>query len=192
MKLFCEKYHEEIIQFTLDFTKIAMHEPDSKFTDLFKEKFRDSIICFFIQEKNISEKMKMIKLIKDLTEQYPNELNKGDELEINQLTDFLINYFRIDSFPENTILTGKDKFKVRINKKFDIFFIEWMNIYYRLIFIDVVNKNKIEEISLIDPYKVYNDDFIFGVIQNINSYIFSEKYVENILKNLNFIMENFL
>ena len=43
-KLFCEKYHEEIIQFTLDFTKIAMYEPDSKFTDLFKEKFRDSII----------------------------------------------------------------------------------------------------------------------------------------------------
>ena len=182
-KLFCEKYHEEIIQFTLDFTKIAMYEPDSKFTDLFKEKFRDSIICFFIQEKNICEKMKMIKLIKDLTEQYPNELNKGDELEINQLTDFLINYFRIDSFPENTILTGKDKFKVRINKKFDIFFIEWMNIYYRLIFIDIVDKNKIEEISLIDPYKVYNDDFIFGVIQNINLYIFSEKYVENILKN---------
>jgi hypothetical protein len=137
--------------------------------------------------------MKMIKLINNLTEKYPLDLNKGNSLEINQLTDFLINYFRIDSFPDNFIQLGKNKFfKNRINNKLNIFFIEWLNIYYRITFINIIDIKKIEEISLIDPYKEYNNDFIFGVLYNIFCECkFSENYADNILKN-QFFLNQFL
>ena len=192
-KLLCENYHEEIINLIFKLTEVSINQPDSAFSEIFNEKFRDSLLSFFIQEKRINEKMKMIKLINNLTEKYPLDLNKGNSLEINQLTDFLINYFRIDSFPDNFIQLGKNKFfKNRINNKLNIFFIEWLNIYYRITFINIIDIKKIEEISLIDPYKEYNNDFIFGVLYNIFCECkFSENYADNILKN-QFFLNQFL
>ena len=153
------------------------------FLEVIKENFRDTIILFFINEKRIKMQIKFIDLIKKITEKYPDQLNEGKKNEINQLTNFLIYYFKIESFPEN-----KNQFNLnqRTDKKLDIFFIESLNIIYRYIFIELININEINKISLIDPYKIYNDNFIFGLIRELYKFNFSDKYADNVLINGHF------
>ena len=122
-KLLCEKYHPELIKLTFKLTKTVINEPNSNFVEVFQVHFRDNIISFLIKEKRVNMRIKMIKLIKILTEKFPNDLNNGSSLEISQLTDYLINNYRIDEFPEKCIEFAKEKFKIRPDKKFDIFFL---------------------------------------------------------------------
>ncbi len=186
-KLLCEKYHPELIKLTFKLTKTVINEPNSNFVEVFQVHFRDNIISFLIKEKRVNMRIKMIKLIKILTEKFPNDLNNGSSLEISQLTDYLINNYRIDEFPEKCIEFAKEKFKIRPDKKFDIFFIEYMNIILRYIFIELVDLDKIGEISLIDPYKEYNDDFIFGIMKKIWKYNFSDEYANKVLTQNKFV-----
>ena len=154
-KLLCEKYHPELNNLIFKLINVVINDPNFNFEEVFQINFRDNIISFLIKEKRANMRIKMIKIIKILTEKYPNDLNNGSSLEINQLTDFLINYYRIDEFPQKGIDFAKEKFKIRPDKNFDIFFIEYMNILLRYIFIELVDLDKIGEISLIDPYKEY-------------------------------------
>ena len=186
-KLFCEKYHQEIIDLTFILTNIEMNDPKYNFIEIFNEHFIDNILSFFIKEKNINTLKEMYKLIILFTERYYSELYKIDDKEKIQLTDFLIYYYRINEFMEESIQNSKDKFKVRPNKKIDIFFIECLNIIYRYIFIELVNIENIGKISLIDPYKEYDDNFIFGVIDTLFKYNFSDNYANNILFTHKFI-----
>ena len=59
-KLLCENYHEEIINLIFKLTEVSINQPDSAFSEIFNEIYKNSFLSFIIQEKRINEKMKMI------------------------------------------------------------------------------------------------------------------------------------
>ena len=182
-KLLCIKYHEELINLLFQIIEYEFIS-EKCFLELIKESFRDTIILFFINEKRIKMQMEFINLIKLLTEKYSNQLNgEKNKKEINQLTNFLIYFYKVESFPDNLNKSPTINLNQRTNKKLDIYFIESMNIIYRYIFIELVNIKEINNITLIDPYKIYNDNFIYSLIRELFQFKFPDNYADNVLNN---------
>ena len=152
-----------------------------------KNKFDETIISLLNRNDNI--KFEIFRIVKKITFKLYKEIEQNKSTE---LTNFLLNNFRIENFPNEMVNEGKKLINDKLDNIYNYYFYEWLNILFRFIFIGFVDLDKIEKISLIDSYKSYDDNFFYGVIylikeynDNLYKYIISldSEKIYNIMKN---------
>ena len=180
------KVNDSIINFSIE----EGNNENMKVEDLktiVKNKFDETIISLLNRNDNI--KFEIFRIVKKITFKLYKEIEQNKS---TKLTNFLLNNFRIENFPNEMVNEGKNLIKNKLDNIYNYYFYEWLNILFRFIFIGFVDLDKIEKISLIDSYKSYDDNFFYGVIylikeynDNLYKYIISldPEKIYNIMKN---------
>ncbi len=146
---------------------------DIIFEKLLEHKFDEIIISLLLKEKRFEIKYKMFLLIQQLTQNFPNLIEKNKS---QQLIKFLKSQYSIKEFPKEIIEEGKKLIEKKPEPIYNKFFYEWLNVCFRLIFIGLGEINEIKDICLIPPFKEYDEDFIFGVFKLIYDIKFPNDY----------------
>ncbi len=160
---FGKKFNQKIIDLIINI--LYQNLKDNRLKKIIENKFDEQIILFLKEEKSIKLIFKVFYFIKCLSANFPLEMEKNKS---QQLTKFLISNFEIKELPNEYIQKGKSLIQEKPPKIYHKYFYEWFNVLYRLIFIKLIDINQIDKINFIDPFREFNDDFIYGVIYFIN------------------------
>ena len=164
--LFDKKLNPKIQDLIFSIIK-KKNEDDEIFTKIIDYKFCDTIKYLLIKENKIEIIIDIFHLIQNLTKNFAHRI---EEIKLDKLnlTKFLKDEFSIGEISKEIIEKGKNlinkELKLELLKTHKILIYEWLNKIFRFIFIALVDSNSIKEISLIDPYKNYDEDFVNGVI----------------------------
>ena len=181
---FGKKCNQKIIDLIINI--LNQNLKDIRLKEIIKSNFDEKIILFLKKEKNIKLILDVFNFIQNLSTNFPIEMNIKSE----KLTNFLISNFEIKELPNEFIERGKNLMQTKPEKIYHKYFYEWLNILFRLKFIKLIDINQIDKINFIDPYREFNDDFIYGIIYLIqeNEIKFTHEILELYkINNISFI-----